>query len=138
MKYEALLSQHLVHTLRQSNTLWLSDYFKISFGAKFYCLNPFDVDFYSNKFSVSSFHAEKPQLASTVKNGRPNSFHWPFQTPNTSMPRQPVLMVCILCKAWWGLNISKLNTALSTVMLYLIANNINVEWKALKFTSSVG
>jgi hypothetical protein len=32
----------------------------------------------------------------------------------------------------------KLNTALSTVMLYLIASNINVELKALKFTSSVG
>lgn len=77
-------SQHSVHTLGQSNTLWLSDYFKISFGAKFYCLNPFDIDFYSNKSSVSSFQA------STVKNGRPNFFHWLFKPSNTSKPKQPV------------------------------------------------
>jgi hypothetical protein len=29
----------------------------------------------STKSSVSSFHAEKPQLAPTVKKGRPNFFH---------------------------------------------------------------
>ena len=105
----------------------MTDYFKISFGTKFYYLNPFDIDFFSTKSSVSSFHAEKPQLAPAVKNGRPNFFHWPFKTSNTNKPKQPILMVCILCKAWWGLNILKLNIALSTVMLYLTANNINVE-----------
>jgi hypothetical protein len=36
-------------------------------------------------------------------------------------------MVGILCKSWKGLNILKQNTVLSTVILYLIANNINVE-----------